>query len=398
MTTRIIADKRLLEFCKTEKQSEAVQAVIDTGSIKKAAQKLGRFDSSIQRSLSRARKEAAAQNVDPADEAEARTMEGFTVKRKSTLYDRRDGSTMLQWVIEEPSKVAQAEAFEEAIRDLIQDLPKAPVTKLKRKAKKLDPNLMNIIPFGDPHFGMLAWDDEVGDNFDLKIAEDDHTNAVRELMNRAPKAEHCVLISLGDYFHFDNMNGTTARSGHVLDADGRLPKVINSGIRCYINMIRLALETHKHVTAMVIQGNHDEVLANAMQVTLAFVFENDPRVTVPVNPAHRHYLEHGKVLIGVTHGHETKDPQLPIIMATEQGEAWGRTKFRYYYRGHHHHDEMKEYNGCTVEQFRTIAAGDSHAVHHGYLSHRDVKLITMHSDYGEVGRQVCSVEMLRDKY
>jgi len=85
-------------------------------------------------------------------------------------------------------------------------------------------------------------------------------------------------------------------------------------------------------------------------------------------------------------------------MATEKTEAWGKSEYRYFYRGHHHHDSLKEYTGCVVEQFRTLAAGDSYGVHHGFMSRRDVKLITMHKDYGEVGRQVCSVEMLRDKY
>jgi len=393
-----IADIRLIEFCRTDKQREAVESLIRTGSITDTAKELGRFDTSIRRSLTRAKTEAAKQNVDPADPANIRAMEGFAVKRKSTLYDRRDGSTMLQWVIEEPNKVAQAEAFEEAIRDLISDLPKAPVEKKLKRSKKADSNLMNVIPFGDPHFGMYAWGEEVGEEFNLDIAEADHTNAVYELMERAPKAERCLLISLGDYFHFDNMSGTTSKSGNVLDCDARLPKIINSGIRCFINMIRIALRYHQEVSVIVVQGNHDEVLANAMQVTLAYVFEDNKRVDIRVSPAHRHYIEHGKVLIGTTHGHETRDANLPIVMATEKTEAWGKSEYRYFYRGHHHHDSLKEYTGCVVEQFRTLAAGDSYGVHHGFMSRRDVKLITMHKDYGEVGRQVCSVEMLRDKY
>jgi hypothetical protein len=83
-------------------------------------------------------------------------------------------------------------------------------------------------------------------------------------------------------------------------------------------------------------------------------------------------------------------------MATERAEWWGLTRHRYFYRGHHHHDERKEYNGCMVEQFRTLAAGDSYTVAGGWLAGRDMKLIVHHSEYGEVQRTVCSIDLLRD--
>ena len=56
-----------------------------------------------------------------------------------------------------------------------------------------------------------------------------------------------------------------------------------------------------------------------------------------------------------------------------------------------------EFNGCQVEQFRTLAAGDAYAVSNGFLAGRDMKCIVMHSEYGEVGRNICSIDMLRDQ-
>ena len=51
-----------------------------------------------------------------------------------------------------------------------------------------------------------------------------------------------------------------------------------------------------------------------------------------------------------------------------------------------HHQSVKEYPTCTIETFRTLAAKD--AWHHssGYRSGKDIKCITYHKDYGEVGR------------
>jgi len=138
------------------------------------------------------------------------------------------------------------------------------------------------------------------------------------------------------------------------------------------------------------------VLGMAMGVLLANVYENEPRVIVHDAPTLRHYIRHGKTLLGFVHGDKTKDANLPGIMATEKPEDWGKTRHRYFFRGHHHHDSRVEFNGCIVEQVRTLAANDAYAAGGGYLSGRDMKLIVMHSEHGEVGRTTCSIDMLRD--
>jgi hypothetical protein len=159
--------------------------------------------------------------------------------------------------------------------------------------------------------------------------------------------------------------------------------------------IETALTRHETVEVINAIGNHDEVLSMALSIMLANVYENEPRVIVHDAPTRRHYVRHGKVLIGVTHGDRTKDSDLPGIMAAEKAEDWGQTRHRYFYRGHHHHDTRMEYNGCMVEQFRTLAPGDAYAVGGGWLSGRDMKLIVHHADYGEVARSTCSIDMLR---
>jgi hypothetical protein len=85
-------------------------------------------------------------------------------------------------------------------------------------------------------------------------------------------------------------------------------------------------------------------------------------------------------------------------MATEKPEEWGATKHRVFFRGHHHHDNRVEYNGCIVEQMRTLAPGDAYAVGGGYLSGRDMKCIVMHSEFGEQMRLTCGIDVLRREY
>lgn len=160
--------------------------------------------------------------------------------------------------------------------------------------------------------------------------------------------------------------------------------------------IESALTRHKTVEVVNAIGNHDTVLSMVLSIMLANVYEDEPRIIIHDQPTWRHYIRHGKVLIGVTHGDRTKDRELPGIMATEKAVDWGETKHRFYYRGHQHHDERMEFKGCIVEQFRTLAPQDAYTSSHGWLSGQDMKLITHHKEYGEVGRVTCSIDMLRD--
>jgi len=144
------------------------------------------------------------------------------------------------------------------------------------------------------------------------------------------------------------------------------------------------------------QGNHDEVLSLALAVMLSHIYENEPRVTVHDAPTKRHYIKHGQCLVGIIHGDKVKPSDLPLLMASEQSKDWGSTKFRYFYRGHQHHSNVIEQNGCLVETFRTLAPGDAWTVGQGYLSKRDMRAIILHEDYGEVSRVTASIDLLRD--
>ena len=62
--------------------------------------------------------------------------------------------------------------------------------------------------------------------------------------------------------------------------------------------------------------------------------------------------------------------------------------------GHVHHQDIKEYRGGVVEYFRTLAARDAWHAGQGYRAGRDMRLIVLHKDHGEVERHRCDVAML----
>ena len=86
----------------------------------------------------------------------------------------------------------------------------------------------------------------------------------------------------------------------------------------------------------------------------------------------------GNVLLGSTHGDKVKGPDLLPVMATDVARDWGDTTHRYWYVGHVHHQDIKEYRGGVVEYFRTLAARDAWHAGQGYRAGRDMRLIVHH--------------------
>jgi len=102
-------------------------------------------------------------------------------------------------------------------------------------------------------------------------------------------------------------------------------------------------------------------------------------------------------LIGSTHGDMAKPDKLPQIMAADKPKEWGSTKHRYWYTGHIHTRNVIESAGCTWESFRTLAAKDAWHSGMGYRSGRDMCCILLHKDFGEVGRNTASLDLIRSQ-
>jgi hypothetical protein len=381
----------------TPAQQEALDALEAHGGNKaQAAASLGQGTRGFRRKIDRARASLARKGWSPEHDMVKTCPDGYAVKGTSTLYTTgKDGGTKIaaQWVKTREDEQRQVEIIREMVESWA-EAAKGIIKPIKAPAV-CNSALMSLYPMGDPHFGMYSWAAETGDDFDLDIAERDLCAAVDYLVDQSPPSKRGILINLGDFFHCDNMDGITSRSGHPLDTDGRLHKMIDVGVRSLRRCIHRMLEKHQTVEIINAPGNHDHVLALALSVLFRNVYENEPRVIVHDAPTMRHYVKHGKCLVGVVHGHQTRDSDLPGIMATEKAEDWGQTKHRYFWRGHHHHDSRKEYNGCTVEQFRTLAAKDAYAAGGGYLSGRDMKCIVLHEEYGERARFTCGIDVLR---
>lgn len=257
-------------------------------------------------------------------------------------------------------------------------------------------DLLAVYVMGDPHFGMYAWGQETGADFDLKIAERLTKSAVDNLVLRAPSASSALLIVLGDLIHSDTKQNRTEASGHPLDVDTRWSRVMGVALRTLVYSITALLRRHRRVTVRLCEGNHDPQAAFSIALALNEHFRNERRVKLDLSPANYWFYGFGKNCIGATHGHKCKTAKLPAVMASYVPKLWGQSieRGRVFYQGHLHHRKTEEFPGCTVKVEQTLAAPDAYAAGAGYFAGRSMAVDIFHRNYGEITRHTVPVQML----
>ena len=376
----------------TLRQKEVIDAVVKAdGNQSKAAKKLGIAHQSVSDFLTNSINRAAKKGYSPEHDMTKGAPDGFQLKGTSTLYDS-DGNAKIQWVKTSIDAQRQQEMMEAIISQMCSSVPSIKPTKAPDYTNN---DYMSVYPFGDPHIGLHAWHEDTGEDYDLKIAEGVFNKAMIIAVEKAPPSEIGLIINVGDFFHADNAQNRTERGGNALDVDSRYSKIIRIGVRIMQGLIELALKKHKTVKVVNAKGNHDPHSSQWLAVALDARYHDEPRVEIELNSAEHQYFVFGKVLIGVTHGDKCKPSDLESIMAADKPSEWGMTKHRYWYTGHVHHDQIKEYRGCKFESFRTLAAKDSWHAGAGYRSGRDLKVIVLHKEFGEVERYTIGIDQFQ---
>ncbi len=319
---------------------------------------------------------------------------GHTVKGVSALVDA-EGRVIQAWQKTTASADQQLEAFRAMVDALKEDLPR--VTIMPPPANVVD-DLLNQFVVTDNHFGMMAWREETGADYDLKIAEQLLLDWFSAAVAQAPHAHTAVLAQLGDLMHHDALESVTPAHRHVLDADSRLQKVIRVVIRTIRRVIDMLLQSHQHVHVVMASGNHDPASSAWLREMLATMYENEPRISVDSSPMLYYAFEWGETLLLFHHGHKRNVSNVDATLAGIFREEYGRSKYAYAHIGHLHSDEGRKGALMYVERHETLAAPDAYAAGGGWLSGRSAKRITYHKRYGEVGRDTIRPEMVAGKY
>lgn len=317
--------------------------------------------------------------------------DGYKIKGTSSLVDEF-GNTKLQWVKTDTDAERQVELMKAVIEGMKSEI--TPVAPVKAARAKRDDKLLNLYTVSDFHLGMLAWADESGDDWDMKIAEDLFSRWFDAAFQKAPDAGTGVINLLGDLAHFDSLDAVTPASGHVLDADTRYQKLVRYMIRMVRRVVDMALVKHKNVRLLIVQGNHDESGMIWLAEMFSTLYDNAPRVFVDTSPDVYKMVQHGKTTLFFHHGHKARFDAIEPVMIAKFRKAFGESVYSYAHVGHLHHQKIVESRNMIVEQHRTLAAKDAYASRGGWMSGRSANVITYSAEYGEVARLTISPEML----
>lgn len=317
--------------------------------------------------------------------------DGYKIKGTSSLVDEF-GNTKLQWVKTDTDAERQVELMKAVIEGMKSEI--TPVAPVKATRAKRDDKLLNLYTVSDFHLGMLAWGDESGDDWDMKIAEDLFSRWFDAAFQKAPDAGTGVINLLGDLAHFDSLVAVTPASGNVLDADTRYQKLVRYMIRMVRRVVDMALVKHKTVRLLIVQGNHDESGMIWLAEMFNTLYDNEPRVFVDTSPDVYKMVQHGKTTLFFHHGHKARFDAIEPVMIAKFRKAFGESVYSYAHVGHLHHQKIVESRNMIVEQHRTLAAKDAYASRGGWMSGRSANVITYSAEYGEVARLTISPEML----
>ena len=384
-------DPALVDYARTDLQKDRLRAWLEHGSQRKAAEALGCTTKAFHRSLESAKAEAARQGYAPGH-FENGTAPGYRMG-KVTVQRGPGGDVERVWERQSPLDEDKLDRLRDMIDALTEGVKGA--SNPAPAPFECDADLMTVIPMGDPHCGMLAWEKEVGENFDLVEFERRLTGSIDQLVDGAPVTEQCLFINLGDMFHADDSRNRTPASGHTLDVDGRYARVAMVAFRAMVYAIDRLKEKHARVIVWNRPGNHDPHSYLMLAMSLNAYYSNDERVEVPVDPSMFSFLRFGKCLFASTHGHGPKMNDLGMIMAGDRKEEWALTDHRVWFIGHFHHRKIQEdYTGCTVEIARTLAGSDQWHHAKGYRSAKDIQAIVYHREHGEIYRHTCGLSMI----
>jgi len=381
----------LKQFCATERQREHLDALLEHGSLRKAASALGVHAGTIQCTIDKIKKRAALQGYSPEHDLNKVAPSPFVVRGYSNYYDK-DGKLRGQWLKTKVDDNKLQAVMLETIEALKEDIPRV---SLISPPPLGNDNLLNCYVITDYHYGMLSWQEETGADWDLKIAEDLIIRWFGQSIHQSPDANTAIFAQLSDFLHFDGMDAVTPASKHLLDVDTRFAKVVRSAIRILRTVIDMLLQKHQHVHVLMLDANHDPVSQIWLREWFNVFYENEPRVTVDTSPSPYNAYEFGNTALFFHHGHKRNVNNVSEVFAAQFREMFGRTKYAYAHLGHLHSIDVKENNLMVVEQHRTLAAPDAYAARGGWLSGRDAKVITYDKRFGEVSRITINSDMLK---
>lgn len=307
---------------------------------------------------------------------------GIAVGRVTHYWDK-DQDTGRSFFVKNPKAKEDPEEFAKYVLAGLRDAEKA---KAIRPPALTNDRLSVVFPIADLHIGMLADEEEVGCDWNSKIALGVFEKTFSRLVNTAPFADEAVIANLGDLLHVNDQSNVTPGHKHQLDTDSRFFQTLRRGVAAIKYAVDAALAKYGKVIVRNNRGNHDLTAVYAVTAILAAHYHNEPRVVVEESSSEFYAYQFGKNMVVLCHGDRTTAEKIVMFSASEWPEKWAATSYRIALTGHVHHQSRKEFAGMAVESLGTIIPRDAHSYSNAYGASRALVAIVLDRDDGEVAR------------
>lgn len=286
----------------------------------------------------------------------------------------------------ESGLITYEEMREELVSEMKKHAPKYP--KLKRK-KITDGHLLVVDP-ADIHIGKLSILAETNDEYNIEIAKQRCLDGVDGLIEKSSgfPIEKIILVIGNDIIHIDSPHRKTT-AGTPQDTDGQWWQMFKEAKDLYVRIIDRLIPI-ADVEVIFCPSNHDFAAGYMLADTLTSWYRKCKNVTFQADIVHRKYVEYGKNMLGFDHGDGCKEIDAKDLMADEQPQMWGRTKFRYIYKHHVHHMKRvryldgKDHIGVTIQYLRSPSPADSWHHRNGYVSQKAIEGFVLHPQNGQL--------------
>lgn len=385
-----MTDDKILEYG-TERQRQIYKLRCKM-SEKEVAKKLGISARGVRKQMAALKAAAAHKGYAPDHGLTRGAAPGFALDAHSDYTNEETGQITRRWLKYSKDKLKQWEAMNSAAEALTKTIPKA---KPVSRPKNTFPSLCNLYTLTDCHIGEYASSTVGGDDWNLELAERTLVDVFGAMIDSAPKAKHCVINQLGDFLHWDGLVNATPASRHVLHSAGLANELVDVAISVIRQLVEVALGRHDEVKLILAEGNHDPFGSLWMRKTFALHYSELSRVTVDTTEVPFYAHRHGDVMLGFHHGHKVPIKSMPGMFADLYSEMWGATKHREAHCGHYHQEETHTLPGMVVHRHTTLAGTGDYAGRLGLKTRRRARCLTYHDEFGRVGSNDQSPEMLK---
>lgn len=226
------------------------------------------------------------------------------------------------------------------------------------------------IDLTDLHIGLLSWDSETGENFDIQIATDRVKKIVDDLINKVKDYDFkgVTIATLGDILHVDNINNTTTH-GTSQDVDGRITKIFDHALDLMMYVIDRVSSLGVPIKYIYVNGNHDTGSGAMLALSLRTIYRLNPNIEFDVSPNPQKAVRYGATLIGLTHG-DTSPKHLATWLANDYRRDFGECKYAQIHCGHLHEFSVNRVNNVEVYRLPALCGPSQWEHERGYRSDR----------------------------